>query len=165
MKRPLIQKRLGALGLAAILAAGCATPPAEKAAAMPPAPGNIEATAPQPDAVELPDTVEDPGIRVESLRLTAADYMLDLRFRITDPERAAPFFSRKTNLELVDEASGARLEVPNTPKLGRLRQVARKDATDRSYFMLFANPGRYLKAGSQVTLVAGDTRIGQLTVE
>lgn len=137
----LLAKRIGALGLAVLLAAGCATPPAERAAA------------------------EDPGIRVESLRLTAADYMLDLRFRVTDPERAAPFLSRRTELELVDEASGARFAVPNTPKLGKLRQVARKDMGDRSYFILFANPGRYLRPGSQVTLRAGDTRIAALTVE
>jgi hypothetical protein len=139
---------LGAIVLALALA-GCAATPADKAAVMTPP----------------PDAVEDPGIRVESLRLTAADYMLDLRFRITDPERAAPFFSRKTELQLVDPVSGARLAVPNTPKLGKLRQVARKDMPDRSYFVLFANPGRYLKAGSQVTLVAGDTHIAQLTVE
>lgn len=136
-----LPKRFGALGLATLLAAGCAATPADKAA------------------------VEDAGIRVESLRLTAADYMLDLRFRITDAERAAPFFSGKTALELVDAASGARLAVPSTPKLGKLRQVARHGMTDRSYFVLFANPGRFLKAGSRVTLVAGDTRIGGLTVE
>lgn len=139
-------KRLGMLGLAALLAAGCAATP-DRAALTP------------------PEAVEDPGIRVESLRLTAADYMIDLRFRVTDPERAAPFFSRRTELQLVDPVSGARLAVPNTPKLGRLRQVARKDMPDRSYFVLFANPGRFLKAGSQVNLVAGDTHIARLTVE
>lgn len=142
-------QRLGSLALAAFLAAGCAAPPADKAAVADP-----------PLAV-----VEDAGIRVESLRLTAADYMLDLRYRITDPERAAAFFSRKTEIQLVDPVSGARLAVPTTPKLGRLRQVARKDMPDRTYFVLFANPGRYLKAGSQVTLVAGDTHIAQLRVE
>ena len=142
-------QRLSALALAAFLAAGCAATPTEKAAV----------------AIPSPAVTEDPGIRVESLRLTAADYMLDLRYRITDPERAAAFFNRKTELQLVDSVSGARLAVPNTPKLGKLRQVARKDMPDRSYFMLFANPGRYLKAGSQVTLVAGDTRISHLTVE
>ena len=140
--------RFGALGLAVFLAAGCAATPDEKAALMTP-----------------PGAVADPGIRVESFRLTAADYMLDLRFRVIDPERAAPFFSRRTELQLVDPVSGARLAVPNTPKLGKLRQVARKDMPDRSYFVLFANPGRYLKSGSQVNLVAGDTRITELTVE
>lgn len=139
--------QLGMLGLVALLAAGCAATP-DQIALTPPA-----------------EAVEDPGIRVESLRLTAADYMIDLRYRVTDSERAAPFFSRKTELQLVDPVSGARLAVPNTPKLGKLRQVARKDMPDRSYFVLFANPGRYLKAGSQVNLVAGDTHIAQLTVE
>lgn len=139
--------QLGMLGLAALLAAGCAATP-DRAALTPTA-----------------EAAEDPGIRVDSLRLTAADYMLDLRYRVTDPERAAPFFSRRTELQLVDPVSGARLAVPNTPKLGRLRQVARKDMPDRSYFVLFANPGRYLKAGSQVNLVAGDTHIAQLMVE
>jgi hypothetical protein len=121
-----------------------------------------------PDRAALapsPDAIENSGIRVESLRLTAADYMLDLRFRVVDTERAAPFFSRKTELQLVDPVSGARLAVPNTPKLGKLRQVAREGMTERSYFVLFANPGRYLKAGSQVVLLAGDTRIGPFTVE
>ena len=140
--------QLGMLGLAALLAAGCAATPDQAALTPPPT-----------------EAVADPGIRVESLRLTAADYMLDLRYRITDLERAAPFFSRKTELQLVDPVSGARLAVPNTPKLGRLRQVARKDMPDRSYFVLFANPGRFLKAGSQVNLVAGDIHIAQLTVE
>jgi hypothetical protein len=137
-------------GIVLVLAlGGCAATPADKAAGM---------AAP-------PEAAVDSGIRVESLRLTAADYMLDLRFRVTDPALAAPFFSRKTELQLVDPISGARLAVPNTPKLGKLRQVARKDISDRSYFVLFANPGRYLKAGSQVVLVAGDTRIGQFKVE
>jgi hypothetical protein len=31
--------------------------------------------------------------------------------------------------------------------------------------VLFANPGRHLKAGDRVELLAGDSRIGQLTVE
>lgn len=137
---------LGLLGLAALLAAGCAATPDQA-------------------ALTSPEAVEDPGIHVESLRLTAADYMIDLRFRVTDPERAAPFFSRSTELQLLDPVSGARLAVPNTPKLGRLRQVARKDMPDRSYFVLFANPGRYLKAGTRVNLVAGDTPVAQLTVE
>jgi hypothetical protein len=138
-------KRHAALGLAALIAAGCA--------------------ATTPVMAPSASAGGDAGIRVESLRLSAADYMLDLRFRVTDPERAAPFFSRSAEAQLIDQASGARLVVPNTPKLGKLRQVARKDMGDRSYFMLFANPGRYLKAGSEVTLVVGDARISNLKVE
>lgn len=137
--RPL--RRCGAIGLAIFLVAGCAAPPADKTSG------------------------EDTGIRIESLRLTAADYMLDLRYRIVDPERATAFFSRKTEIYLVDPASGARLAVPNTPKLGKLRQVARKDMTGRSYFMLFANPGQFVRPGAKLTLVVGEIRVDNLRVE
>lgn len=140
---PLSLTRRAALVLAAWLAAGCASAP------------------PQPSA----SSDGDPGIRVESLRLSAADYMLDLRFRVTDPARAAPFFSPRTELVLVDPASGARLAVPNTPKLGKLRQVVRSGASERRYFVLFANPGRQVRPGSQLTLVADGTPIARLTVE
>jgi len=151
MSTPLI--RLGALGLAAFLAAGCAGTPAEKGA---------QAT---PAVQSAPAATADLGIRVEALRLTAADYMLDFRFRITDPERATAFFSRKTEMHLVDPDSGARLTVPNTPKLGKLRQVARKDMPERSYFILFANPGKFVRPGSRLTLVVGETRLENLVVE
>lgn len=117
--------------------------------------------APLPSAKDFAES----GIQVDSLRLTAADYMLDLRFRITDPERAGPFFERNSTFQLVDEATGTRLEVPNTPKLGRLRQVARRDMGGRSYFMLFANPGRFIKPGTQMTLVIGDMKLRNLQVE
>jgi len=138
------------LALAAILASGCAA----------------TSKVTTPAATEGgEDRGDDSGIHVLSLRLSAADYMLDLRFRVTDPVRAAPFFSRNSEVELIDQASGARLLVPNTPKLGKLRQVAHKDKPNRNYFMLFANPGRYLKAGSEVTLVVGDTHISHLMVE
>jgi hypothetical protein len=144
MSRPLAH-RLGGLGLAVLLAAGCAGTPAEKAALAP--------------------AGADLGIRVESLRLTAADHLLDLRYRITDPVRAEALFSRKTDIQLIDSASGARLAVPNTAKLGRLRQVAQRDKTERSYFMLFANPGHAIRPGARLTLVVGDTRLEGLRVE
>ena len=136
-----LRLRCGVLGLAVLLVGGCAAPPADGRSGV------------------------DTGIRVESLRLTAADYMLDLRYRIVDPERAAAFFSRKTEIYLVDSTSGARLAVPNTPKLGKLRQVARKDMTERSYFMLFANPGQFVRPGARMTLVVGDLRLENLLVE
>jgi hypothetical protein len=67
---------------------------------------------------------------------------------------------------LVDEASGAKLGVPSTPKLGKLRQGTRTNIqTDREYGMLFGNPGRYLKPGAKVTLVAGGAQVPALTVQ
>lgn len=131
--------------------------PAAKAA---PAPAPRSAARAQAPGKKL-------GIHITALRLTAAGYMVDVRYRVTDPERAKTFAGGKhTEVFLVDEATGTRLGVPTTPKLGPLRQRLKGDVrSDREYFVLFANPGRQLRPGNQVTLVAGNVRIPHLAVQ
>lgn len=106
------------------------------------------------------------GIKIVGLRRSAAGYMLDFRYRLSDPIKASPLLDRKVHPYLLDEATGAQLGVPDAPKVGQLRPTSRnKIIPGRNYYILFANPGRYLHAGSKVTLIAGDTRISNLTVE
>jgi hypothetical protein len=106
------------------------------------------------------------GIKIVGLRRSSAGYMLDFRYRVLDPAKAASLLDRKISPYLLDEATGARLSVPDAPKVGQLRPTSRNNVIPgRNYYILFANPGRYLDAGSKVTLVAGDVRIGDLTVE
>jgi hypothetical protein len=109
----------------------------------------------------------DPGIAITSVRLSAGGYMLDVRYRITDPDKAARLTSHAAKPYLVDERTGARMLVPSPPKVGALRQLPRRGAatTGRTYFMLFANPGRTVKAGGTVTLVLGDLRAEHLPVQ
>lgn len=123
------------------------------------------AEAPPAQAASRQAAAQPAGIEVQSLRLTAADNMLDLRYRVTDLDRAAALFDRKSPPYLVDQASGARMAIPNTPKLGLLRQVGSAKHLDRTYFMMFGNPGHIVKRGSQLTLVAGDLRLENLTVQ
>jgi len=105
------------------------------------------------------------GVEVLGLNLSAAGYMLDFRYRVSDPEKAAPFLDRRVKPYLIDQASGAKLRVPNPPKVGPLRQHSLKRSAGRTYFALFANPGRFVKAGDKVTLVAGDCRLANLVVK
>lgn len=144
---------LGAIAFALALG-GCAGTP------------DKQAYAPQAGQAEKRDgTAHALGIEVEGIRLSAAGYMLDFRYRVLDPVKAAPLLDRKIQPYLLDEASGARLAVPDAPKVGRLRTTSRnKVIPGRNYYILFANPGRYLQAGSKVTLVAGDVRISDLSV-
>jgi hypothetical protein len=58
-----------------------------------------------------------------------------------------------------------KLQVPDTPKMGSLRQKTRQPEAGRIYFALFGNPGGLVKHGSKVTLVVGDLRISDLVVE
>jgi len=105
------------------------------------------------------------GMEVLSLRLSAAGYMLDLRYRVTDPERASTLMNPELRPHLIDQKTGAKLAVPRMPKVGPLRQTAEKLTTDRTYFFVFANPGRFLKTGDTVTLALGDHRVENLVIE
>ena len=104
-------------------------------------------------------------IEVLSLRLTAGNYMLDFRYRAVDPERASILFDRQTKPYLIHENTGAKFLIPAPAKVGPLRQTTNKPVAGKSYFMMFANPGQYVKAGDKVTVVVGEFRIEHLTVE
>jgi len=107
------------------------------------------------------------GIKLEGLRLSAAGSMLDLRYRVLDAKKAAPLLDGKNQVVLIDDLRGAKLGVPDTPVLGRIRQTARNNAiaTDRSYFILFANPGKAMQVGDQASLQLGQVVLGELKVQ
>jgi hypothetical protein len=141
------------------LLAGCATKPQ-----MGYAPGAERAMP--PDEPPRGGAENMLGIRMEGLRLSAAGYILDFRYRVLDPAKAAPLLDRKVRPYLLDEASGAQLGVPDTAKLGQLRTTGRnKVRPEQDYFILFANPGRFVQAGNRMTLVMGDLRIENLVVQ
>lgn len=104
------------------------------------------------------------GVKVLSIKLSAEGYMLDFRYRVIDAEKAAPLFDRNIKPYLVDESTGAMFVVPEPPKVGALRNT-RKPQPERNYFIMFANPGRYVKKGNMVTVVNGDFKAEHLVVE
>lgn len=142
--------------IAAVLIAGCATAPTAPMA--PSSPSGQERAAP---AASVEDTA---GVEVVSLRKTAAGRMLDFRFRVIDPEKAAPLLSRGTPAYLFDPATGAKMTVPNT-KIGNMRQTAQKPEKGRVYFMFFQGAGQQVKPGDKVTVVIGEHRFENLTVQ
>lgn len=90
------------------------------------------------------------GVEVISLRLTSGGHLIDFRFRVTDPGPAAPLLSKNAKVHLRHARTGALLGVPTAPKTGSLRQKTMQPEKGHIYFVLFANPGRLVKAGDQV---------------
>lgn len=130
--------------------------------------GCATATASGTPADAQPSPVEATyGIKVEGLRLTAAGSMLDFRYRVLDAQKAAPFLNGKIQPLLLDEARSAKLGVPDTPTLGRIRQTSRNGVikNDRSYFIMFGNPGKALQSGDKVSLLLGRVKVTELTVQ
>ena len=104
------------------------------------------------------------GIQVLGISRTAANYMLDFRYRVIDAEKAKPIFKRKTRPYVVDQASGSKFIVFSSPKTGPLRSTD-TPKVDRNYFIMFANPGRYIEVGSKVTVVIDEFKVENMTVQ
>lgn len=105
------------------------------------------------------------GIEVVGLTSSATGYMLDFRYRILDADKAQPLMDPQIKPILIHEKTGAQFSVPNPPKVGALRQRSPEPQANRVFFILFANPGRYVKHGDEVTIVFNDYRIEHLVVE
>ena len=113
-------------------------------------------------------TIEETwGVQIEGIRYSAAGYMLDFRYRFINPDKAEYLLDRRYKPYLIDQKTGARFTVPAPAKVGPLRQSldSGKPMAGKTYFVMFANPGRYVKPGNKVTVVIGDFRADNLTVE
>ena len=105
------------------------------------------------------------GVGKFIVRHTSAGYMLDVRYRVFDKEKAKPLFDRKVRPFAIEEKSSVKYGVPASPKVGFLRQAPQHIKENKEYFLMIANPGKRIKPGDKLTLVIGDFRIEHLTVE
>jgi hypothetical protein len=104
------------------------------------------------------------GIDIVGVRPVASGMMLRFDYRVLDPAKAAPLAERRSKPYLIDEATRTALAVPAMEKVGELRQVTTLDP-NRTYFMIFGNPGGLVKSGSKVTLQVGSFHVEGLVVD
>lgn len=123
------------------------------------------ALGPGPAIAPAAASTDQFGIEIVGLYLSSRGYMLDFRYQVKDAAKAAPMIDRALIPYLIHEASGAKFAVPSPAKVGPLRQMPRQLEAGKQYFILFANPGQYVKAGDLVTVVIGDMRFEHLRVE
>jgi hypothetical protein len=124
-----------------------------------------EASAPQkPHPREKTLMKRQWGVEVVFVRQTSAGYMLEFRYKVLDAEKAKPLFDRQTKPMLTHVDSGATFIVPTPPKTGALRN-SNPPLADHTYWMFFANPGKYVKPGDLVTIEIGDFVAKNIIVE
>ncbi len=104
------------------------------------------------------------GIKDPVIRLTAAGYMLDFRFRVTDIEKSKLLFDKKIIPVVIRDLDNSQLKVPASEKIGVLRQSPRFVKKGRQYFMYFANPGMRVKKGEKVTVKIGEFTLPDMIV-
>lgn len=136
---------------------GCASAPPAAAAPVVAAPN----TAAVPTAVSAPAA---PVLSIDSVHMSAAGMLVDLRYRVLDPARAQQALGPKIRPKLIDEQTGIEMAVPTTAKLGSLRQTQGQQRAGRSYFVLFVNTAR-VAPGSRVRAELGELVYPHLLVQ
>jgi hypothetical protein len=104
------------------------------------------------------------GVEVTALRLSAGGRIVDFRYRVLDPGKAAVLGDQKVRPMLIDQATGTRLHVPSMPKVGQLRSTTQRMQVGKIYTALFSNGSGAVKNGSKVTVVFGNLKAEDLTV-
>jgi hypothetical protein len=104
------------------------------------------------------------GVEILGVRRVSSGVMLRFDYRVLDPTRAVGLNDKRSRPYLIDETTRTALSVPAMEKVGELRQVAPYQA-NRTYFIIFGNPGGLVKHGGRVTLVVGNLRAEGLVVE
>ena len=126
-----------------------------------------ESSGPQEVAATTEEQVEEVspwGVEVLSVRSTAAGHMLEFRYRVVDGEKAAELFERSNRPLLTHKESGRVLVVPNTAKLGPLRN-SNEPREGRIYWMFFGNTANTVERGDTVSVAIGDYHSDEITVE
>jgi len=130
-------------------------------------------------AVTVAGTEEDWGIRIVSVALTADGGMIDVRYQVTDPEKAAAALgggvdhshgsisaeSLQNAPLLVDENTGYAVMEVNLHQMGGVRRERLSPDVGKTYFILFANTGGLVEPGDEVSLAAADLRLEHLEVQ
>jgi hypothetical protein len=108
------------------------------------------------------------GIQIISTKLSGNNYLVDVRYRVIDGEKARPILDKAVKPVLIHALSGDRFYVPTQPIVGSLRQTVSKSriiVADKVYFLLFANPNQKLKVGDQVSLAIGEFSKSNLAIQ
>ncbi len=138
-------------GAAVMLLTACATGGGKTAAP------EQNVSAPVTEAVNTRSSMEQQyGIQIDSVHLTAANYMMSFKFKVLDVEKATPLMSRKIDPYVVHEKSGSKFAVPVSPKIGAIRSTPKFAQEGKNYFIFFGNPSGYVKSGDRITIVIGD---------
>jgi hypothetical protein len=104
------------------------------------------------------------GVDILGVRRVSSGYMLRFDYRVLDPAKAAALSDHAARPYLIDEATHTALAVPAMENVGELRQTG-STVPNRTYYVIFGNPGGLVKRGGKVTLVVGNLRAEGLVVD
>jgi hypothetical protein len=115
---------------------------------------------PLPVAVSPGGLAERSGVRGVHVHVTGGGGLLDVRYEVVDPGKAALLHDRGTPPAVVYEATGTPIE---SLLMGHLPHGSAKAGL--SAFMIFVNPGNIVHRGDLVSVILGPARLTHVRVE
>lgn len=104
------------------------------------------------------------GIDNMTLKATASGSVIRFSYQVVDANKAKILNDKNVEPYLLVQKNGAKLEVPATEKVGKLRQTATPE-NGRDYWMVFQNASHMVHPGDRVNIVIGTFHADGLVVE
>jgi hypothetical protein len=148
--------------LVVIAALALFAPAASTAVAARPPAAPVQAAVPvqwQRPVVSAAGLVQRSGVRLVRVAVTGGGGLLDVRYQVVDPDKAATVHEAATPPAVVDEASGL---VVSQLLMGHSHTGPMKAAA--TYYLVFENPGGWIHRGSSVAVLLGDAQVDHVLV-
>lgn len=120
---------------------------------------------PKPTNAPPPSLETQWGIQVCAVRLTMGDSTIDVRYKVLDPAKVLGLADGKTAGYLLEPTSGATLSMPKPPKEGSFPPTGNRLTAGKTYFAVIPNRSAALRRGEQVSIVLGNARTDNVTIE
>lgn len=107
-----------------------------------------------PDAAAGSAALEEQwGIQIRQVGVTADGGLIDLRYLVTDSEKATRMFSDLRTTPLIYASDGTAIQLRTLIKHHHTLEVG------RTYYMLYRNSGNVITPGSLVSIQVGDVQL------
>jgi hypothetical protein len=103
--------------------------------------------------------VQQSGVKITQVAVTGDGGLVDLRFKVVEPERANAVHDPTTPPAVVDEESGL---VVHELFMDHAHNGPYK--TGVTYYLVFVNPGNWVHHGSRVSVMLGDAQVEHVPV-
>ncbi|WP_426503214.1 hypothetical protein ACPPVO_37045 [Dactylosporangium sp. McL0621] len=103
--------------------------------------------------------VQRSGVKITQVAVTGDGGLVDLRFKVVDPERANTMHDPTTPPAVVDEESGLVVH-----QLFMDHSHTGPYKTGVTYYLVFNNPGNWVHHGSRVSVMLGNAQVEHVLV-
>jgi hypothetical protein len=104
--------------------------------------------------------VETSGVKLVRVALSGSGGLIDVRYRVIDPDKATSVHAPDSPPLILDKRSGA---IINQLLMAHLHHG--RPTVGITYYLLFLNPGNVIRRGSRVSIQLGGARVAGVTVQ